>query len=160
MNTDFKEVINRLKNNIHTVPVNYLKFSGEELTRKLSPSKWSKKELLGHLIDSAANNHARFVKAQFLDEPFHMEGYAQNEWVDVQKYNDKETNSLVELWKVYNEHILYIMENTPDEQLKIKCVAEDAFENADTLFLLMKDYVDHMDHHLNQIFNNNSWSLK
>jgi hypothetical protein len=160
MSTDLVEVINRLKNNIEVVPKKYLSFSEDELAMKPEPSKWSKKEILGHLIDSATNNHARFVKAQFQNEPFNMEGYAQNEWVDVQKYNDKETNSLVELWKVYNEHILYIMENTPDEQLKIKCIAEDAFENADTLFLLMKDYVDHMDHHLNKIFNNNSWSLK
>ena len=160
MSTDLMEVINRLKNNIEVVPKNNLSFTEDELAMKPEPSKWSKKEILGHLVDSAANNHARFVKAQFQNEPFNMEGYAQNEWVDVQKYNDKETNSLVELWKVYNEHILYIMENTPDEQLKIKCIAEDAFENADTLFLLMKDYVDHMDHHLNQIFINISWSLK
>jgi hypothetical protein len=62
---------------------------------------------------------------------------------------------LVELWKVYNEHILFIIENTTEEKLKIKCNPEDPFENADTLFLLMKDYVDHMDHHLNQIFTNN-----
>jgi len=156
MNKELKDVVNRLKNSIKTVSENILIFPEEELNRKPAPTKWSKKELLGHLIDSAANNHHRFVKAQFQGEPFHMEGYSQNEWVDVQKYNDKETRSLVELWKVYNEHILFIMENTPEINLEIKCVAEDAFENAETLFLLMKDYVDHMDHHLNQIFNNNS----
>jgi len=152
MNKELKDVVNRLKNNIESVPGKFLNFTEDELTRKPSPSKWSKKELLGHLIDSAANNHARFVKAQFQGEPFHMEGYAQNEWVDVQKYNDKESRSFVEFWKVYNEHILFIMENTPEKNLKIKCVADDAYENADTLFLLMKDYVDHMDHHLNKIF--------
>jgi len=53
---------------------------------------------------------------------------------------------------LYNDHILFIMENTPEKNLEIKCIAEDAFENAETLYLLMKDYVDHMDHHLNQIF--------
>ena len=83
-----------------------------------------------------------------------MEGYAQNEWVEIQNYNDKKTASLVDLWKVYNEHILFIMENTPEKNLQIKCTAEDAFENANTLFLLMKDYVDHMDHHLKKVFNN------
>ena len=160
MNNELKDVVNRLKNHIENVPERYLEFPEGELKRKPAPTKWSKKELLGHLVDSAANNHHRFVKAQFQNEPFNMEGYAQNEWVDVQKYNDKETNSLVELWKVYNEHILFIVENTPEEKLKIKCIAEDAFENADTLFLLMKDYVDHMDHHLNKIFKNNSRSLK
>lgn len=155
MNNELKDVVNRLKNHIENVPERYLEFPEIELSRKPAPNKWSKKELLGHLIDSAANNHHRFVKAQFSDEPFHLEDYEQNEWVYVQKYNDKETNSLVELWKVYNEHILFILENTSEEKLKIKCIAENAFENADTLFLLMKDYVDHLDHHLYQIFTNN-----
>lgn len=153
MNEELNVVVNRLKNNIENVPVKFLRFSEDELTNKPAPSKWSKKELLGHLIDSAANNHARFVKAQFQDEPFHMEGYAQNEWVEIQKYNSKKTDSLVELWKYYNEHILFLMEHTPENNLGIKCIAEDSFENADTLFLLMKDYVDHMDHHLNKVFN-------
>ena len=160
MNTDLKEVINRLKNNIETVPKRFFQFPESELNRNPAPTKWSKKEILGHLVDSAANNHHRFVKAQFQDEPFNMEGYAQNEWMDIQMYNEKETSSLVELWKYYNEHILFIMKNTPAKNLEIKCIAEDAFENADTLFLLMKDYVDHMDHHLNQIFNNNTRRLK
>ena len=154
MNRDFIDVINRLKNNIESVPAKFLKFSESELRGKHAPAKWSKKELLGHLVDSAANNHIRFVEAQFDDEPFHMKGYAQNEWVEIQNYNDKDTGSLVEIWKCYNEHILFIMENTPEENLNIKCIAEDAFENAETLFLLMKDYVDHMDHHINKILNN------
>ncbi|NNG26191.1 MAG: DinB family protein [Ignavibacteriaceae bacterium] len=153
MNEELKDVVNRLKNNIKTVPGKFLNFPEEKLNKKAAPTKWSKKELLGHLVDSAANNHHRFVKAQFQEEPFYMDDYAQNEWVDVQKYNDKETRSLVELWKVYNQHILFIMENIPKKNLKIKCIAEDAFENAETIFLLMKDYVDHMDHHLNKIFN-------
>ncbi|MDZ7626751.1 MAG: hypothetical protein U5J96_20175 [Ignavibacteriaceae bacterium] len=108
--------------------------------------------MLGHLIDSATNNHHRFVKIQFMPSPFFVEGYAQNDWVRIQNYNEKDTQQLVELWKVYNEHIVFIMQNTPEENLEIKLKPEDAFENADTLFFLMKDYVDHMDHHLKQIF--------
>jgi hypothetical protein len=81
-----------------------------------------------------------------------VEGYAQNDWVRIQNYNEKDTEQLVNLWKVYNEHILFIMQNTPEENLKIKITAEDPFEKADTLFFLMKDYVDHMDHHFKQIF--------
>ena len=122
------------------------------MRRKPAPDKWSKKELLGHLIDSAANNHHRFIKIQFLPSPFFVEGYAQNDWVRIQNYNEKDPEQLVDLWKIYNEHILFIMQNTPGENLKIRINAEDPFESADTLFLLMKDYVDHMDHHLKQIF--------
>lgn len=154
MTEELKRVIDRLQQHINLAPSEFLKYPEGELRRKPAQDKWSKKELLGHLIDSAANNHHRFVKAQFLPSPFFVEGYAQNDWVRIQNYNEKDTQSLVNLWKVYNEHILFIMENTPDKNLEKKLNAEDPFENADTLFLLMKDYVDHMDHHLKQIF---SW---
>ena len=152
MTEDLKKVIDRLQQHINLAPSEFLNYSEGELRRKPAPGKWSKKELLGHLIDSAANNHHRFIKAQFLPEPLFVEGYAQNDWVRIQNYNEKDTEQLVNLWKVYNEHILFIMQNTPEKNLQIKIKAEDPFENADTLLLLMKDYVDHMDHHLKQIF--------
>ncbi|HSW56277.1 MAG TPA: DinB family protein [Ignavibacteriaceae bacterium] len=152
MTEELKNVINRLQQHINLAPSEFLRYPEAELRRKPAPNKWSKKELLGHLIDSAANNHHRFVKIQFLPSPFFVEGYAQNDWVSIQNYNEKDTEQLVNLWKVYNEHILFIMQNTPEENLKIKIKVEDPFENADTLFFLMKDYVDHMDHHLKQIF--------
>jgi hypothetical protein len=152
MSIELKKVIDRLQQHINLAPSEFLKYPEGELRRRPTPEKWSKKELLGHLIDSAANNHHRFIKAQFLPSPMFVEGYAQNDWVRIQNYNYKDSQQLVELWKVYNEHILFIMQNTPEENLKIKITAEDPFEKADTLFFLMKDYVDHMDHHLKQIF--------
>ena len=152
MTEELQKVIDRLQQHINLAPSEFLKYPEGELRRKPAPDKWSKKELLGHLIDSAANNHHRFIKIQFLPQPFFVEGYAQNDWVRIQNYNEKDTEQLVNLWKVYNEHILFIMQNTPDKNLEIKITAEDPFENADTLFLLMKDYVDHMDHHFKQIF--------
>ena len=152
MKEELKKVIDRLQEHINIVPSKFLKYSEDELRRKPSPNKWSKKELLGHLVDSAANNHHRFIKIQFMPSPLFVEGYAQNDWVRIQNYNEKDTEQLVNLWRVYNEHILFIMQNTPDKNLEIKLNAEQPFENADTLFFLMKDYVDHMDHHLKQIF--------
>ena len=152
MTKELQKVIDRLQEHINLAPSEFLKYPDGELRRKSAPDKWSKKELLGHLIDSAANNHHRFIKAQFLPSPFFVEAYAQNDWVRIQNYNEKDTQQLVNLWKAYNEHILFIMQNIPDKNLEIKLNAEDAFENADTLFLLMKDYIDHMDHHLGQIF--------
>jgi len=152
MTEELQKVIDRLQQHINLAPSEFLKYPEGELRRKPAPDKWSKKELLGHLIDSAANNHHRFIKIQFLPQPFFVEGYAQNDWVRIQNYNEKDTEQLVNLWKVYNEHVLFIMQNTPDKNLEIKITAEDPFENADTLFLLMKDYVDHMDHHFKQIF--------
>jgi hypothetical protein len=152
MSEELKKVIDRLQQHINLAPSEFLKYPEGELRRKPAPGKWSKKELLGHLIDSAANNHHRFIKIQFMPQPFFVEGYAQNDWVRIQYYNDKDTEQLVNLWKVYNEHILFIMQNTSNKNLNIKINAEDPFEKADSLFLLMKDYVDHMDHHFKQIF--------
>jgi len=148
-----KKIIDRLQEHINRTPSEFLKYLEVELRRKPAPDKWSKKEILGHLIDSAANNHHRFIKIQFMPQPFFVEGYAQNDWVRIQNYNEKDSQQLVNLWKVYNEHILFIMQNTPEENLNIKINGKNPFENADTLFFLMKDYVDHMDHHLKQIFN-------
>jgi hypothetical protein len=152
MSGELKKVVDRLQEHINIVPSKFLKYSEDELRRKPAPNKWSKKELLGHLIDSATNNHLRFIKIQFIPEPFFVEGYHQDDWVRIQKYNEIDTQHLVDFWKIYNEHILFIMQNTPEEKLNLKITAEQPFEEADTLFFLMKDYVDHIDHHLKQIF--------
>ena len=123
MTTELQTVINRLQEHINMAPSEFLKYPEGELRRKPAPNKWSKKELLGHLIDSAANNHHRFVKAQFMPSPFFVERYMQDDWVRIQNYNEKDTKSLVNMWKVYNEHIIFIMQNTPDKKSgnKIRC---------------------------------------
>jgi hypothetical protein len=153
MTKELQKVIDRLQEHINLVPLEFLKYPDGELRRKPAPDKWSKKEILGHLIDSAANNHHRFVKIQFQTSPFNVEDYAQDDWVGIQKYNEKDSQELVNLWKAYNEHILFIMQNTPDKNLDLKIEADYLSDKGDTLFILMKDYVDHMDHHLKQIFN-------
>jgi hypothetical protein len=152
MTQELKKVVERLQKHIDNIPSQFLKYPEGKLKRKPAPDKWSKKELLGHLIDSATNNHHRFIKIQFMPEPLFVEGYHQDDWVEIQKFNEIDTQHLVNFWKIYNEHILLIMQNTPEEKLSLEITPEQPFEEADTLFLLMKDYVDHMDHHLKQIF--------
>jgi hypothetical protein len=152
MNKELQIVIDRLREHIDTVPSKFLKYSEEELRKKTEPNKWSKKEILGHLIDSAANNHHRFVRVQFENEPFILAPYEQDDWNRIQKYNEIDTKFLVEFWRMYNLHILWVIGNFPEEKLNIKCKSIDERETAETVFLLIKDYVDHMDHHLNQIF--------
>jgi hypothetical protein len=152
MSGELKKVFNRLQENINLVPTKFLKYSEEELRKKPAPNKWSMKELLGHLIDSAVINHLRFIEIQFMPQPFFVNRYYQDELVTIQNYNEIDTQHLVNLWKIFNEHILIIMHNTPGKNLSLKIIPEQPFEEADTLFFLMKDYVDHMDHHLKQIF--------
>jgi hypothetical protein len=152
MNKELQKVIDRLQEHIDRVPSKFLSYPEEELEKKPAPNKWSKKEILGHLIDSAANNHHRFVRVQFEKEPFIIVPYEQDDWNRIQRYNEIDTKFLVEFWRMYNLHILWIVSNFPEEKLELKCKSIDEREMAETVFLLIKDYVDHMDHHLAQIF--------
>jgi hypothetical protein len=121
---------------------------------------WTPKEIVGHLIDSAANNHARFVRAQFTDDLV-FSGYEQEEWVRAQRYNEESWPQLVELWKHYNLHLLHVMAAAPEETLKqprarhsldkIAWQMVDAQQPA-TLEYLMTDYIGHLKNHLRQVF--------
>ena len=121
---------------------------------------WTPKEIVGHLIDSAANNHGRFVRAQFTDD-LDFPGYEQEEWVRAQRYNEEPWPPLVELWKNYNLHLLHVMACAPEDALKrprarhtldrIASQKVDADQPA-TLEYLMRDYIEHLKSHLGQIF--------
>jgi len=134
-------------------------FSAEQATEKTGDG-WSRKETLGHLIDSAANNHQRFVRAQFTEDLV-FPGYEQNQWVSGQKYNDASWPDLIQLWSSYNLHLLHIVSLIPGEILtkprERHSLDQIAFNHVDknrpaTLEYLIRDYVDHLRHHLDQIF--------
>ncbi len=120
---------------------------------------WSSKQIIGHLIDSATNNHARFVLAQLKDDLL-FPGYEQDGWVRVQQYQKASWPQLVELWRAYNLHLLHVMSCAPQEKLRSRCRQHSlqtiAFETVSesepvTLEYLMQDYVVHLKHHLSQI---------
>jgi hypothetical protein len=120
---------------------------------------WSAKETLGHLIDSAANNHQRFVRAQFRDD-LDFPGYEQDEWIAAQHYQEASWSRLIELWRLYNLHLLHVVSRIPVEKLRqprrphslhriaFRLVDEN---EAATLEYLIRDYVEHLKHHLKQI---------
>src|SRR3954469_25932547 len=84
------------------------------------PNRWSAKQIIGHLVDSAANNHQRFVRAQFKDDLVFV-GYDQEEWVDIQHYQQDSWPELVQLWKSFNLHIAHLIEHIPEEKLHKRC---------------------------------------
>jgi len=123
-----------------------------------APGKWSRKEIVGHLIDSAANNHSRFVRAQ-LQEDLVFPGYDQDAWVRVQRYRDRSWSDLVALWRAYNRHIACLMESAdpaavkrPRQSHNLDELAWKAVERTEptTLDYFMRDYVAHLEHHLRQ----------
>ena len=119
----------------------------EDFSFKPKPEKWSKKEILGHLIDSATNNHQRFIRAQYEEVPTIF--YDQNKWNELSHYNEKNSEQLVRFWTVYNQHLLHIIQNIPEESLSRQCNSGDGTPM--TLEWLIDDYVKHLEHHLHQI---------
>ena len=150
---DFRNTIVSAKARLRDVP-------DEQSHRKDSADGWSPIEVMGHLIDSAANNHQRFVHAQFTDDLMFAD-YEQDQWVSTQKYRDESWPDVIDLWSSYNLHLLHVVSVIPEDVLtKTRAqhtLDEIAFKDLDknepaTLEFLIRDYVDHLHHHLNQIF--------
>ena len=110
--------------------------------------KWSRKEVLGHLIDSASNNHHRFVRAQFTDDLLLIR-YEQSAWVKHQDYASESWAELLLLWKSFNLHLLHVASRIREERLDALCQLTDS--ESVTLRFLVEDYVVHLKHHLKQI---------
>ena len=113
-----------------------------------APGKWSKKEILGHLIDSATNNHQRFVRMQ-LTAHLELPGYDQEEWVRLQHYQDRPWREIIDMWQVYNNQLVEVIRNIDPKSLRNTWRAPDG-KDVDLEFVV-RDYLVHMRHHLDQI---------
>lgn len=136
----------------------------EQSRRNPSEDGWTPSETLGHLIDSAANNHQRFVRAQFTDELV-FSGYEQDGWVSAQKYREASWPDLIQLWSSYNLHFAHVFSVIPPEILtkprqkhNLDHIAFNTVSTSEatTLEYLIRDYADHLRHHLGQIFGETS----
>lgn len=144
---DIITAIDRLTWLCHHIPALIEALPASELESKPTPEKWSKKEILGHLIDSAANNHQRFIRIQSENEPVIF--YNQNDWVGLSQHHIMETAQLIATWKHYNLHLAAVAKAFPAENLTRNGVGRDGQKR--TLKWYFDDYVDHMEHHLHQI---------
>jgi hypothetical protein len=115
---------------------------------KPDAASWSIKEVLGHLIDSAANNHQRFVRAQQGGE-LTLPGYEQDLWVGTQGYQQRPWADIVGLWEAYNRHLAHVIRRIPPAALGVTCRIGNSAPV--TLGFIVEDYVTHMRHHLQQI---------
>ena len=119
-----------------------------EASVRPAPGKWSKKEILGHLIDSAGNNHQRFVRLQ-LASVINLPGYDGDEWVLLQRYQDRPWPEIVNLWQMYNTQLAAVIRHVDLKALRNIWHTPDG-KDLDLEFII-RDYVVHMRHHLDQI---------
>jgi transcriptional regulator len=141
-----EKALNRLEYIINLTPKMLTEISEENMSTKPSPTKWSKKEIIGHLIDSATNNHQRFVRGQFENIP--EISYDQNNWNEFSFYNQIDSKQIISFWTIYNKQIKEIIKRIPKENLEKQIKIGN---NILTLEFLIIDYVEHLEHHLKQI---------
>lgn len=128
----------------------YITQSNEtDFSFKASPKKWSKKEILGHIIDSGLYNLLRFTEIQFEEKPFVIRKYNQDEMVKANDYQHADTQELLNVWLSVNKRILHVIQQQNANTLKYPIIINQN-ETKDFAFLI-HDYVEHLEHHLNQI---------
>ena len=142
------ETIENLKNLLQKGEAYFQTASPEEIEKK-SDGKWSKKELLGHLIDSAINNLQRFTEIEFKPKPFPIRKYMQNELVIANDYQNAEIAEILNFWLAVNRQIERIMAKQTAQTLRQEILLDGS--QIETLEFLMKDYVKHLERHLSQI---------
>ncbi len=117
-----------------------------QTTRRPGDGGWSARQMLGHLIDSACNNHRRFVLGQ-AGPVERWDGYVQDDWVRVQRYENVAWRDLVTLWAAYNRHLAHVMSSVSDEAAARSALSPSG-DRPITLAFLMDDYLRHLRHHL------------
>lgn len=125
-----------------------MKLNNAGTSLRPSATKWAKKEILGHLMDSASNNHQRFVRAA-LQGSLTFPGYDQEPLVELQNFREVDWSFLVDLWAGYNRFLAHVLVGLPASAAGITCYIGD--NPPATLGWIAEDYVAHMKHHLNQI---------
>ena len=149
---DVNDSLRRLESYIQTIPAQLKKISIEELLHKPAPAKWSKQEILGHLVDSAINNLKRFTEIQFLPQPYTVVSYQQNDLVAVNNYQNLPLDHLLKTWEVLNQQIVWVVKNIPEEKLDYPVDPQYDNREMKTLGWIICDYVAHMEHHFRQVF--------
>lgn len=145
------EAISRLEKHLKDFPPRLQELGTSQLTDRPAPGKWSKKEILGHLVDSAINNLKRFTDIQAGARPYQLVYYQQEELVTINHYQELPLEHLLTLWHSLNRQIIYVVGNTSSQNLSRELELPNESREVKTLSWLIGDYVAHMEHHFQQI---------
>jgi len=138
------QALKSLRSMLGTLPTRLAALPADAIAAK-PPAAWSVKEELGHLLDSAANNHQRIVRTQLEDRPA-MPGYDGDRWVELHAYKSRDWRELIGLWEALNRQLLVAAEAVPDSAWSRTCTIGES--EPLTLQFVFEDYLDHMRHHL------------
>jgi len=141
------EAVGKLKKIVAGAPSLLMAISADEASRQSAVGKWSKKQELGHLVDSASNNHQRIVRAQVEEQPS-LAGYDGNQWVALHNYQAMDWGEIIECWRVLNQQLIRAASMISPRSSNRKLTVGG---NSITLGFLVDDYVDHLLHHLRHI---------
>lgn len=149
-----KEKIDEFDLLLNRLAVLYAPNPIKDFENKPTENKWSKKEILGHLIDSALNNIQRFTEIQYNEKPYQIRPYNQDALVKYNDYQNKNNQELYDLWLQLNEHISHIVKNLTIETLNYSIILPNG--KLSDLNFLVNDYFEHFYYHINQI--NTEWT--
>ena len=117
--TDVGAAMQQLEIHIETFPRKLKQLASEDLLKRPAPGKWSKQEILGHLIDSAINNLKRFTEIQFLPQPYTVISYMQNELVIINDYQNLSLDHLLDLWRALNRQLVFCGKNNSNRKINL-----------------------------------------
>jgi hypothetical protein len=143
-----RELSDQLRCLVETAEPGLRQIPESESMRPALPGGWSRKQVIGHLIDSASNNHQRFVRAM-LQPSLDFPSYDQEGNIRVQAVQEADWVLLVSLWAAYNRYLAHLIAHIPPSQLDMPCRI-GAGEPV-TLGFLASGYLTHLRHHLRQI---------
>ena len=143
-----KELSRELLRTIDIAELQLQKISDMQSSEPVLRGGWSRKQVIGHLIDSASNNHQRFVRAS-LESSLDFPAYDQDGWVRVQSVEGADWRQMLSLWSAYNRYLAHVIAHLPPTQLETLCRIGTA--EPVTLRFLASDYLRHLLHHLGQI---------
>jgi len=129
--------------------VKYFRTIDQNILEKRKSKKWSKKEIIGHLVDSAVHNLVRFTEINYVDKPYKRRTYDPDALVDINQYQTMDIEELTQLWFIINKQLVRLMKTVDEKALNYEIDFGDG-SPADLRFL-MSDYVEHLEHHINQI---------
>jgi len=144
-----QEVIDRFENLLVENLAYFKTLDATVLEEKITEEKWSKKEIIGHLVDSSIHNLVRFTEINYSEKPYIYRTYNQTDLIRINQYQEMDINELLQLWYTLNNQIIRIFKAVKMEALEYKIQLTD--DSIIDLRFLMTDYVEHLEHHINQI---------